>query len=92
MAASRVSPTGDLAHTPGMCPDWELNQQPFGLQASSQSTDPHQSGEPQIVLIPKPNRNIVRKNLHTNITPEHVYKYPKQYISKLNTGVYKKEY
>ena len=21
-----VSPTGDLAHNPGMCPDWELNQ------------------------------------------------------------------
>ena len=19
-------PTGDLAHNPGMCPDWELNQ------------------------------------------------------------------
>ena len=26
-------PTGDLAYNPGMCPDWELNQQPFGLQA-----------------------------------------------------------
>ena len=25
-------PTGDLAHNPGMCPDWELNQSPFGLQ------------------------------------------------------------
>ena len=25
-----TSPTGDLACNPGMCPDWELNQQPFG--------------------------------------------------------------
>ena len=25
-------PTGDLACNPGTCPDWELNQQPFGLQ------------------------------------------------------------
>ena len=25
-------PTGDLAHNPGMCPDWELNWQPFGSQ------------------------------------------------------------
>ena len=25
-------PTGDLARHPGMCPDWESNQQPFGLQ------------------------------------------------------------
>ena len=35
-------PTGNLAHNPGMCPDWELNQQPFGLQAGTQSTEPHQ--------------------------------------------------
>ena len=33
-------PAGDLA--PGMCPDWESNQRPFGLKASSQSTEPHQ--------------------------------------------------
>ena len=24
---------GDLAQNPGMCPDWESNQWPFGLQA-----------------------------------------------------------
>ena len=35
---------GDLAHNPGMCPDWESNQQPFGLQACTQSTEPHQPG------------------------------------------------
>ena len=37
-------PTGDLACNPGMCPDWESNQQPFGSQANTQSTEPHQSG------------------------------------------------
>ena len=37
-------PTGDLAHNAGMCPEWELNLQPFGLQASTQSTEPHQLG------------------------------------------------
>ena len=37
-------PTGDLAHNPGMCPDWEMNQQPFCLQAGTQSTEPHQPG------------------------------------------------
>ena len=36
-----VPPTGDLAHNPGMCPDWELNQRPFGLQACAQSTELH---------------------------------------------------
>ena len=36
--------TGDLAHNPGMCPDWESIQQPFGLQAGTQSTEPHQPG------------------------------------------------
>ena len=35
---------GDLAHNPGMCPDWESNQRPFGLQAGMQSTEPHQPG------------------------------------------------
>ena len=42
--ASHVPPTGDLARYPGMCPDWELNHQPFGLQASAQSTELHQPG------------------------------------------------
>ena len=32
-------PTGDLACNPGMCPDWELNQQPFGSQAGAQSIE-----------------------------------------------------
>ena len=44
MVASYVSPTGDLVYNPGMCPDWESNQLPFGLQASAQSTEPHQPG------------------------------------------------
>ena len=35
------APTGDLAHNPGMCPDWESNQQTFGSQAGTQSTEPH---------------------------------------------------
>ena len=26
VVASHVPPTGDLAHSPGMCPDWESNQ------------------------------------------------------------------
>ena len=41
---SHASLTGDLAHSPGMCPDWESNQGPFGLQASAQSTELHQPG------------------------------------------------
>ena len=44
MVASHVLPTGDLASNPGMCPDWESNQRPFGLQAGTQSTEPHQPG------------------------------------------------
>ena len=41
---TRAAPTGDLARNPGMCPDWESNQRPFGLQASTQSSEPHQPG------------------------------------------------
>ena len=37
VVASCLPPTGDLAHNPGMCPDWESNWQLFGLQASTQS-------------------------------------------------------
>ena len=35
------TPTGDLACNPGMCPDWEWNQRPFGSQAGTQSTELH---------------------------------------------------
>ena len=40
VVASRTLPTGDLAHNPGMCPGWELNQQPFDLQGDA-PTKPH---------------------------------------------------
>ena len=33
--------TGDLARNPGMCPNWESIQQPFGSQAGAQSTELH---------------------------------------------------
>ena len=42
VVASHAPLTGDLACNPGMCPDWELNQQPFGSQTGPQSTEPHQ--------------------------------------------------
>ena len=44
VAASCTAPAGDLDHSPGLCADWESNQEPFGSQASAQSTEPHQSG------------------------------------------------
>ena len=42
--ASCTPRTGDLACNPGICSDWESNQQPFGLQNYPQSTESHQSG------------------------------------------------
>ena len=42
--ASHMPPSEDVAYNPGMCPEWESNQQPFGSQASTQSTEPHQPG------------------------------------------------
>ena len=42
VAACHASLTGDLTHKPGMCPDWELNQQPLASQSSAQSIEPHQ--------------------------------------------------
>ena len=43
-------PSRDLAHNPGMCPHWESNQEPFGSQVSTQSSEPHQPG-PQSYFI-----------------------------------------
>ena len=45
VVASHVPPTEDLAHNPGMCPDWESNQRPFASQSGAQSTEPHQPGQ-----------------------------------------------
>ena len=42
--ASHLPPAGDPASNPGTCPDWESSQRPFGLQAGTQSTEPHQPG------------------------------------------------
>ena len=42
VAASHALLTGDLACNPGMCSDWESNWPPFGSQAGTQSTQPHQ--------------------------------------------------
>ena len=44
VVASCAPPAGGLAHNPSMCPDWELNPRPFGLQDGTQSTEPHQPG------------------------------------------------
>ena len=49
--ASHTSPAGDVAHNPGMCPDWKLNQQPFVSQVGTQSTEPHQPGPKVGILI-----------------------------------------
>ena len=45
VVVSCTSLTGDLACNPGMCPDWEPNQRPFGLQSGAKSTEPHQPGQ-----------------------------------------------
>ena len=39
---SHIPLTGNLACNPSMCPDWELNLRPLGLQSGAQPTEPHQ--------------------------------------------------
>ena len=46
---------GNLVCTPGMHPNWELNQLWFGSQASTQSTEPHQPGQKIKLKIKKKN-------------------------------------
>ena len=50
LVASYMPLTEDLAHNPGMCPNWEWNQRSFGPQANTQSTEPHQPGQALHVL------------------------------------------
>ena len=49
VVASHVSPTGDLACNPGMCPDWESNLQSFAPQACAQSTEVQQPGLQHVI-------------------------------------------
>ena len=49
--ASCTPPAGDLVYNPGMCPRWELNQQRFGSQAGTQSTEPGQDFFKKILFI-----------------------------------------
>ena len=39
LVASHMPSTGDLAHNPGVCTDWESNQQPFHPQEGAQYTE-----------------------------------------------------
>ena len=67
VVASSMLPIGGLAHNPGMCPDWELNWPPFGLQAGTQATEPYQPGQNPIVsssggrshVVQPPNQNLL---------------------------------
>ena len=43
VVASCATYTRDPADNPGMCIDWESNQQPPSSQAGTQSTEPHQA-------------------------------------------------
>ena len=44
VVASLEPLTGDVAHDPGICSNWESNQRCCGLQAGTQSTEPHLPG------------------------------------------------
>ena len=61
--ASHMHPTKDVALNPGMCPDWESNQQPFSLWDGAQPTEPHWSGllycfHPHYIPFSKENFNL----------------------------------
>ena len=53
MVPSHTPPTRDLTCNSGMCPDWELNPWPFGIQAGAQSTEPHHPGQEVFKVMKK---------------------------------------
>ena len=67
---SHAPPTGDLAHNPGMCSDWESNQRPFGSQASAQSTESHQPGYESQLLLPSCSSSDVSSSREPSLTPK----------------------
>ena len=68
-------PTGYLAHNPGICPDWELNWQCSGSQASTQSTESHQPG-----LDPGDSCTSIALDVEVTLpTEDHVPKVPAVY-------------
>ena len=72
MVAYGASPTGDLAHNPGMCPDWESNQRPLGFQAHAQSTEPHQPGL-NVNILNMQNITVHIFNIHSTIYSNTTY-------------------
>ena len=56
----------DRACNPGMCPDWELNWQPFALQDVIQPIEPHQS-EPLPFLYYPFETYYIGKLLHADL-------------------------
>ena len=53
LVASHTPPTGDLAHNPGVCPDWASKRRPFSLQAGAQSTESHGPGQNFTLILRK---------------------------------------
>ena len=70
----------DLVCNPGMSPNWDSNQQPFGSQAGTQSTEPHQPGLEKgifrtVLEIPALERSDSLKasgNLDKNLDPGYI--------------------
>ena len=68
VVASHAAPTGDMACNPGMCPDWESNRRPFGLQPVLNLLSYTSQGRKLILLICKEFLRIIkdRKNRKKN--------------------------
>ena len=85
VVASCMPPIGDLACNPGMCPDWESNQWPFGSQAHAQSMELHQPRQSLRVF-----EKLIKLKwisfLHNPfvITPNKMIKYLKRKYFELN--------
>ena len=50
------TPYWELTYNPGICYDWELNQQPYASQSGAQSTEPHNPGP----YLPLPGSSVLK--------------------------------
>ena len=77
VVAYHVPSTGDLACNPGICPDWESNQQPFGLQPALNPLS-YTSQGPLCTLLPKVIYNHAQNHCLIDVININIYSLQKR--------------
>ena len=75
VVASRVSPTGDLAHNPDLCPEKESNQRSLARRPALNPLKPHQPGQYCVISIVRLLK-LVKLLEHLLLEPNKKFRFP----------------